>query len=147
MAYILDLGAVLFPESIYFCRSYKNWEIITTIMDTRVTSVIEKCQRRLHERKYVSFTTFGQATMVADGVASKLSIAFLFNDTDVDFHFLKDVRLIPSSTEFSCCPKEVRSVSSHTTYRRLPSDQTSKNIITKERLLPSIFARTVSHKE
>jgi len=54
-------------------------------------------------------------TMVTDGVASELSIAVLFNDTDVDVHFLKDVRLFPSSTEFNCCPKEVRSGTSHTT--------------------------------
>ena len=84
-------------------------------MDTRVQSIIETYQRRLHDRTYVLSTTFGRVTLVADGVANNLSIAFLFIDPDVEFHFLQDVRLIPSSTEFSCRLKQVRSVTSHTT--------------------------------
>jgi len=85
------------------------------MMDTHVKSVIESYKRRLHERPYVPSTTFGRATMIADGVVNKLSIAFLFNAPDVDFHFSKDVRIIPSSTEFSCRPKQVRSLTLHTT--------------------------------
>jgi hypothetical protein len=42
-------------------------------MDIRVTSVIQIFQRRLNSRPYVPSTTFGCATLAANGVASKLS--------------------------------------------------------------------------
>jgi len=59
--------------------------------------------------------TFGLGTLVADGDANKLFITFLLSDREVDVYFLKDVRLISSSTGFSRRPKQVRSVTSHTT--------------------------------
>ena len=93
--YLLDLSVVLFSYSIYFFRSNKNWRIITTVADTRVTSVIETYQRRLYEKSYVPPTKFGHAMLSTSGIASKLFIAFLFSDVGVQF--FKNVELIPSS--------------------------------------------------
>jgi len=75
-----------------------------------VTSVIETYQRRLHIKPYVPCTIFGRATL---GVANNLFIAFLFSDPGAGVHFLKDVRLIPSSRAFSRRPQQ--SVTSHAT--------------------------------
>jgi len=52
--------------------------------DIRVTSVIDTN----HEKQYVLSTTFGRATLGANGVANKLFIAFLFSDPDVGVWFL-----------------------------------------------------------
>jgi hypothetical protein len=60
-----------------------KWKIITTMTDIRVTSLIESYQRCLHEKPYVPSTTFGHATLGANGFATKLFIAFLFSDSDV----------------------------------------------------------------
>jgi len=49
-------------------------------MDTRVNSAIETYQRCLHEKTYVPSMPFECATLVADGVANKLIISFLFSD-------------------------------------------------------------------
>jgi len=49
-------------------------------MDIRVTSVIQTNHRRLNSKPYVPSTTFGHATLGADGVANKLFIASLFSD-------------------------------------------------------------------
>jgi len=57
--------------------------------------------------------TFGRATLGANGVTSKFFITFLFSDPDVGIWFLKDVRLIQSSTVFSRRPQQVASVTSH----------------------------------
>ena len=56
------------------------------MMDTRVKSVIETYERCLFEKSYVPCTTLGGVTLIADGVANKLFIAFLFSDPDVDVH-------------------------------------------------------------
>ena len=85
------------------------------MMDTRVKSDIETYQRCLHEETSVPSTIFGHAKLYAEGVANKLFIAFLFSDPDIDVHFLKDQRLILSSTVFTRRPKLARSVTSHTT--------------------------------
>jgi hypothetical protein len=66
-------------------------------------------------RRQVPFMTFGCGTLVADGDANKLFMVFMFSDHELDVYFLKDVRLISSSTEFSRRPKQVRSVTSRTT--------------------------------
>lgn len=73
-------------------------------MDTRVKSVIETHQRRLHEKIQFPSTTFGRETLVAGGVANNLCIAFVFSVHNVDVHFLKDVRLIPSRKVLSRRP-------------------------------------------
>jgi hypothetical protein len=65
-------------------------------MDNRVTSVIQTYQQRLYSKPYVLSSTFGRATLDADGVASKLFIVFLFSDPDVGVQFLKYVGLIQS---------------------------------------------------
>jgi hypothetical protein len=46
--------------------------------DIRVTSAIQTYQRRLNAKPYVPSTTFGRATLGANGVANKLFIASLF---------------------------------------------------------------------
>jgi len=70
-------------------------------MDNRVTSVIRLYQQSINSKPYIPSTTFGRATLGADGVASKLFIAFLFSDPDVGIEFLKDVELIQS--RMMCC--------------------------------------------
>jgi hypothetical protein len=120
IANLLDLNTVLRSDSMLFYRSNKIWKIITPMTDTRVTSVIQTHQRRLHEKSYVPCTTFGRATLGVSGVANNLFIAFLFSDPDFGVHFLKDVRLIPSSTVLGRCLQQLRSVTSHTTQRPIP---------------------------
>jgi hypothetical protein len=67
-------------------------------MDIRVTSVIQTYQRHLNSKPYVPSTTFGCATLAANGVANKLFIAFLFSNPSIGGPvFLKEVGLIPSS--------------------------------------------------
>jgi hypothetical protein len=63
--------------------------------------VIQIYQQRLNSKTYVPSTTFGRATLGADGVANKLFIAFLFSDPDVGVQLLKDMGLIQSS--MVCC--------------------------------------------
>jgi len=72
-----------------------------TKRDIRVTSVIRTYERRLFSEPYVCSTTFGRATPGANDVPNKLFLAFLFGDSDVGVHFLKDVGRIRSS--MMCC--------------------------------------------
>ena len=64
--------------------------------DIRVTSVIETYQRRLNSKPCIPSTTFGLATLGANGVANKLFLAFLFSDPDIGVQFLKNVGHITS---------------------------------------------------
>ena len=61
------------------------------------TFVIETYQRRFNSRPYVLSTTFGLATLGANGVAKKLFLAFLLSNPEVGIQFLQDVGLIRSS--------------------------------------------------
>jgi hypothetical protein len=67
----------------------------------RVTSVIPKYEQRLSSKSYVCSTTFGRATLGANGVFNKLFLAFLFSYPDICIQFLKNVALIRSS--MLCC--------------------------------------------
>ena len=81
---LFNLSAALCFDSIQFCCPNKNWKIISTMTDTRMTSIIKSYQRRLHEKLHVPFTTCGRATLGANGVVNK-SIASLFSDPEFGF--------------------------------------------------------------
>ena len=81
--------------------------------DIRVTPVIETCQRRLNSKPYFPSTTFGRATLGANGVVNKLFLAFLFSDLDVGVQFLKDVGLIKSCMVCCKCWSAYRDLEAH----------------------------------
>jgi hypothetical protein len=54
----------------------------------RLTAVVSPHQRRLTAMPFVPATTYGCATLGADGVASKLCLAFLFGNRYVRVQFL-----------------------------------------------------------
>jgi len=64
------------------------------MQDKRVTSVIQTYERHINYKPYVCSTTFGRATLGANGLPNKLIIAFLFSDSDFGVIFLKDLELI-----------------------------------------------------
>jgi hypothetical protein len=101
IALVLALSAVLFCDSNYISRSYKNYTFITLMTDIRVTSVIQTYEKRLNSKPYVCSTTFGRATLGASSVSNMLFLSFPFSDPDVGVQFLKDVALIRSSVV--CC--------------------------------------------
>jgi len=68
------------------------------------TYVYERC---LSSKLYFSSTTFGRATIGANGVPNKLFLAFLFSDPNVDVQFLKDVGLIRSSGMSCKCGSQI----------------------------------------
>jgi hypothetical protein len=67
----------------------------------RVTSVISLYQNRLNVMPFVPATTYGRATLGANGVANELFLACLFCDTNVGVHFMKDQGLLRNS--MMCC--------------------------------------------
>ena len=69
--------------------------------DIRVTSIIQIYERRINCKPYVCSTTFGRATLGANGVPNKLFLAFLFSNPDAGVQFLKGAGLIRSS--MVCC--------------------------------------------
>ena len=69
--------------------------------EKRVISVIQTFERHLNSKPYVCSTTFGRATLGANGLPNKLILAFLFSDLDVGVQFLKDLELIRS--RMVCC--------------------------------------------
>ena len=71
------------------------------MVDIRVTYVIGTYQQRLNSKQYVPFTTFGRATLGANGFANKLFLAFLFSNPEVGIQLLKAVGLIWS--RIVCC--------------------------------------------
>jgi len=66
-----------------------------------VTTVISLYQSRLNVVLFVPATTYGCATLGANGVANELFLACLFCDTNVGVHFMKDQGLLCSS--MVCC--------------------------------------------
>jgi len=70
-------------------------------MDARLTSIIVTYHQRISAKPYVPLTTYGNATLGANGITNKLFIVFFFSDYDLGFQFLKDLGLIPSS--MVCC--------------------------------------------
>jgi len=62
-----------------------------------VALIITTYQQRTSTKPHVPSTTYGLATLGANGAPNTLFIAFLFSDHEVGVHLLKDVELIPSS--------------------------------------------------
>ena len=89
------IGSAVLQLRIFFSHSTITTQMAD--MDISVNSVIQTYQQHLNSNPYVPSTTYGHATVGADGVANKLFIAFQFSDSDVGVQFLKDVGLIQSS--------------------------------------------------
>ena len=73
--------------------------------DLHATSVIQTYGRRLNYMPYFCSTTFGCATLGANGIPNKLFLAFLFSDVGV--HFLKYVGLFRSSMVYCKCGGQI----------------------------------------
>ena len=69
--------------------------------DIRVAYLIWTYERRFNSKPHVCSTTFGCSTLGANGVLSKLFLAFLISDSYVGVSFLNDVGLVRSS--MVCC--------------------------------------------
>ena len=85
----------------FFRFSTHSSTFLPTMAAERVTSIISPYQRLLNVMPFVPATTYGRATLGAHDVANELFLAYLFCDTDVGVHFLKDLGLLRSS--MVCC--------------------------------------------
>src|SRR5215470_9909810 len=72
-----------------------------------VTSTISAYQRRLSQTGYVPPSSYGRATLGADGVANTLFLAFVFSNNDVGVQFLKDVGLLRSAMVCHKCGSQM----------------------------------------
>jgi len=78
-----------------FCRVFTHLCICLPVMATeRVTSVISSFQRWLIASPIVPASTYGSATIDANGFVYKLFLAFRFSDTDVGCQFLTQLGLL-----------------------------------------------------
>ena len=88
----------------FFRFSTHSSTYLRTVAAERATTVISPYQHRLNAMPFVPATTYGRATLDANGVANELFLAYLFCDTDVGIHFLKDLGLLRNS--MVCCKCE-----------------------------------------
>jgi len=70
----------------------------------RVTSVISAYLRRLNAMPFVPATTYWRATPYANGAANDLLLAYMFCNTNVGVHFMKDLGLLRSSMVYCADP-------------------------------------------
>jgi len=59
------------------------------------------------EMPYVPKSSYGRASLGDDGEANKLFLVFLFSDTDLGIHFLKDVGLLRSKVPRNTCGRDM----------------------------------------
>jgi len=86
------VSTVVLPR---FCRVFTHLCICLPVMATeRVTSVISSFQRWLIASPIVPASTYGSATIDANGFVYKLFLAFRFSDTDVGCQFLTQLGLL-----------------------------------------------------
>ena len=127
---MLSSGFVVSTSGFLWCCpsgvvSNKNLQnILCTMTDTIVASIIATYQQRIAAKSYVPATTYGRLIVGANGLADKLFLVFLFSEYDVGVQFLKYVGLIPNSMVCRRCGSQMpwcvdKSVKDHYQWRCL----------------------------
>jgi len=91
----------------FFRFSTHSSTFLPTMAAERVTSVISAYQHRLNAMPFVPAKTYGRATPCANDVANDLFLTYMFCNTNVGVHFMKDLGLLRSSMVYCAdtnCP-------------------------------------------